>query len=145
MWRLWMSQSYFSLGFLSQNSLWKLSIFRGYMEYLYWSEKGMQRVSFSIIVDWRLGLATWLSCESKPRANQMASLDFLSCSALAVVTIHLLYTLHSCASSGGLPATSHSLVPVANPCFTAQSWAFLHILSHTTLTWFPPKYRVTNC
>ena len=27
---LWMSQSYFSLGFLSQNSLWKLSTFRGY-------------------------------------------------------------------------------------------------------------------
>ena len=25
-----MSQSYFSLGFLSQNSLWKLSTFRGY-------------------------------------------------------------------------------------------------------------------
>ena len=46
------------------------------MEYLYWSEKGMQRVSFSIIVDWRLGLATWLSRKSKPRANWMASLDF---------------------------------------------------------------------
>ena len=29
-WRLWMSQSCFSLGFLSQNSLWKLSTFRGY-------------------------------------------------------------------------------------------------------------------
>ena len=29
-WRFWMSQSYFSLGFLSQNSLWKLSTFRGY-------------------------------------------------------------------------------------------------------------------
>ena len=27
---LWMSQSCFSLGFLSQNSLWKLSTFRGY-------------------------------------------------------------------------------------------------------------------
>ena len=29
-WRLWMSQSFFSLGFLTQNSLWKLSTFRGY-------------------------------------------------------------------------------------------------------------------
>ena len=29
-WRLWMSQSCFSLGFFSQNSLWKLSTFRGY-------------------------------------------------------------------------------------------------------------------
>ena len=29
-WRLWMIQSYFSLRFLSQNSLWKLSIFLRY-------------------------------------------------------------------------------------------------------------------
>ena len=28
--RLWMNQSCFSLGFLSQNSLWKLSKYRGY-------------------------------------------------------------------------------------------------------------------
>ena len=28
--RLWMNQSYFSLGFLSQNSLWKLSTFHEY-------------------------------------------------------------------------------------------------------------------
>ena len=28
--RLWMSQSYFSSGFLSQNPLWKLSTFHGY-------------------------------------------------------------------------------------------------------------------
>ena len=28
--RLWMSQSCFSLGFLSQNSFWKLYTFRGY-------------------------------------------------------------------------------------------------------------------
>ena len=28
--RLWMSQSWFFLGFLSQNSLWKLSTFNGY-------------------------------------------------------------------------------------------------------------------
>ena len=42
-----MSQSCFSLGFLSQNSLWKLSTFHGYKGYLYWSENGMRRVSFS--------------------------------------------------------------------------------------------------
>ena len=32
MYRLWVNQSYFSLGFLSQNSLWKLSTFRGYKD-----------------------------------------------------------------------------------------------------------------
>ena len=36
----------FSIGFLSQYSLWKLSIFRGYKEYLYWGENGMRRVRF---------------------------------------------------------------------------------------------------
>ena len=46
MWRLWMSQSCFSLGFLSQYSLWKLSTFYGYKEYLYWGENGMWRVRF---------------------------------------------------------------------------------------------------
>ena len=46
MWRLWMNQSCFSLGFLSQNSLWKLSFFRGYKGYLYYGENGMWRVRF---------------------------------------------------------------------------------------------------
>ena len=54
-----MSQSCFYLGFLSQNSLWKLSIFRGYKGYLYWSEKGIRRVSFSITL-WTGDLASWL-------------------------------------------------------------------------------------
>ena len=59
-----MSQSCFSLGFLSQNSLWKLSIFRGYEGYLYLYVFGMRRVSFSK-QSW---LAAW------PRG--LASLDF---------------------------------------------------------------------
>ena len=42
-----MSQSCFYLGFLSQYSLWKLSIFLGYEGYLYLSVFGMQKVSFS--------------------------------------------------------------------------------------------------
>ena len=42
-----MSQSCFSLRFLSQNYLWKLSIIRGYKEYLYWCMFGMRNVSFS--------------------------------------------------------------------------------------------------
>ena len=46
MWWLWMSQSYFSLGFLSQNSLWKLYSFRGYKGYIYYGESGMRRVNF---------------------------------------------------------------------------------------------------
>ena len=94
---------------------------------------------------WQLGLATLLSHEFKLWANWMVSLDFLSCSALAGMTVQLLYMLHSCASSGGMPVASHPRDPVTSPCFSAQSWAFLHTLSHTTLTWFPHKYRVSKC
>ena len=58
-WRLWMSQSCFSLGFLSQNSLWKLSTFYGYKRYLYSSENGMRRVSF-FKTEWTGDLASRL-------------------------------------------------------------------------------------
>ena len=60
-----MSQSCFSLRFISQNSLWKLSIFRGYKGYLYWSEKGMRRVSFFITV-WIGDLASRLDWVASP-------------------------------------------------------------------------------
>ena len=36
-------------------------------------------------------------------------------------------------------------VLVASPYYFAQAWVFLHTLSHTTFTWFPPKHRVINC
>ena len=90
-----------------------LSIFRGYEGYLYWSENGMRRVRF---FEKKLAgdLASRQSSrEFKPRANRIARLDFLSCSALADVTIHLLCMLHSCASSSGLPP--------ASPCCFAQT------------------------
>ena len=138
MWRLWMSQSCFSLGFLSQYSLWKLSTFRGYKGYLYWSENGMQRFKFfkTELAGWRLGLVAWLSCEFQSQGNWMASLYFLSCSALVGMTLQLL----AC-----LAHVQHPRDPIASSSFFAQSWAFLHTLSLTTLTWIPPKYRVTNC
>ena len=60
-----MSQSCFSLGFISQNSLWKLSIFLGYKGYLYQSEKGMWRVSFSI-TKWTSDLASQLDRVASP-------------------------------------------------------------------------------
>ena len=62
-----MSQSCFSLRFLSQNSLWKLSTFHGYKGYLYWCVFGMQRVSFSQ-TEWIGDLASrldWVACPSR--------------------------------------------------------------------------------
>ena len=146
MWRLWMSQSCFSLGFLSQNSLWKLSIFRGYKGlYIVGWERNAKSQFFLNRAGWQLGLVTWLSREFKPRVNRTARLDFLSCSAPAVVTVHLLCTLHSCVAIGDLPVASYMWVPATSLCILAQSWAFIHTLSLTTLIWFPPKYGVTNC
>ena len=118
MWRLWMSQSCFSLGFLSQYSLWKLSTFRGYTKSQFFQNRA----------GWWLGLATWLRLEFKPRTNWMASMEFLSCSALAGMTLQLLRILGTCATSGGLQVASYPRDPVAIPCYFAQTWAFLHTL-----------------
>ena len=138
MWRLWMSQSYF----FSRVSL---SIFFLEALNISWVEWNVKSQVFQNKTGWQLGPATWLSREFMPRANRIARLDFLSCSALVGVTAHLLYMLHSSASSGGLASMSQPRVPVASHCYFAQIWAFLHTLSHTTLTWFPTKYRITNC
>ena len=138
--------SCFSLGFLSQNSLWKLSIFRGYEGYLYLCVFGIRRVRFfQNRAGWWLSLAIWLSRKFKPRTNWMASLDFLFYSASASMTLQLLSMLGMCATSGSLQAVSYQRGPVASPYYFAQTCAFLHTLSHTTFTWFPPKYGVTNC
>ena len=59
MWRLWMNQSCFSLGFLSQNSLWKLSTFGGYKGLYIVGWEGMWKVSFSQ-TEWSSDLASWL-------------------------------------------------------------------------------------
>ena len=64
MWRLWMNQSCFSLGFFFQNSLWKLSIFRGYKGlYIVGWERNAKSQFFPNRVVWRLGLAIGLSHE----------------------------------------------------------------------------------
>ena len=61
-------------------------------------------------VVWRLGLATRLSREFKPRANGPASLGLLSYSATASMTLQPPYMLHTCANFGGLPVASHPRV-----------------------------------
>ena len=75
----------------------------------------------------------------------MANLDFLSCSAPAGIMLQLLRMLGTCVTTSGLQAASYLGDPVTSPLYFAQTWAFLHTLSHNTLTWFPPKYKVTNC
>ena len=74
-------------------------------------------------VVWRLDLATGLSREFKPRANSLASLRLLSCSATTGMTLQLPHMLHTCANFGGLPIASH---PRVQPRVSAS----LHNLRH---------------
>ena len=80
-----MSQSCFSLGFLSQNSLWKLSKIRGYKGYLYWCVFGMRKVSFfqtkwsndlALQLDWVTSssreLTVWPTWDFCPVVQQLA-------------------------------------------------------------------------
>ena len=121
-----MNQSCFTLGFLSQNSLWKLSFICGYKEYLYWSERRMWNVRFfQNRGGSRLGLATWLSREFQSRDNRMTSCPVLSCSTPASMTVHLLACL-----ARVLRLAAWSREPPASLCFLAHSWA-INTLSHS--------------
>ena len=140
-----MSQSCFSLGFLSQNILWKFSIFCGYKGYLYWSKKGMQKVSFSI-TEWTGDLPSrldWVASPSRELTEWpvwtfffvMLQLAWRFSFSACFTRVHLLAACKPWATreiQPRVPASLHSL-------------EHFFILSHTTLTWFPPKHRVTNC
>ena len=63
-------------------------------------------------VFWRLDIATRLSREFKSRANGLASLGLLSCSATAGATLQLLACLARVHHSGGLqPRATHKIHP----------------------------------
>ena len=61
-------------------------------------------------VVWRLGLATGLSREFKPRVNGLANLGLLPYSATGGMTLQLPCMLHTCANFGDLPVVSHSRI-----------------------------------
>ena len=119
------SLSKFSLEALNISWVWRVFILM-----CVWNAKSQ---FFQNRAGWWLGLATWLSCEFKPRTNRMANLDFLSFSALARMTLQLLRMLGTCATSSSLWVASYPRGPVASPCYFAQTWAFIHTVSHITL------------
>ena len=81
-------------------------------------------------VFWRLNLATGLSREFMPRANGLASLGLLSCSATAGVTLQLLARLVRVHHSIGLQlrATSEIQPQVPTSLHTLEQF---FTLSHT--------------
>ena len=84
--RLWMSQSWFSLGFLSQNFFWKLSIFREHKGICSSVCEECERSFFYITGH----SGNSVSRMNGSRGNCLAKLYFLSCSAPTVVTLQLL-------------------------------------------------------
>ena len=98
-----MSQSCFSLGFLSQNSLWKLSTF---CEYKSIYSRVYKECEESITT--KQGILTTWPREFKSRANCLARLEVLSCSAIVGMTLQLpLHASHMC-HSGDLPIARSS-------------------------------------
>ena len=128
-WRFWMSQSYFSLGF-SLKILFGSSLhFMGIRVFIVGCMRHAKSQLQPNRVFWRLELTTGMSREFESRANCLARLEVLSCSALAVMTLQLLCILHTCATFGDFPVASQS----RGSSWVHTSWAFF-TLSHTTLT-----------
>ena len=94
---------------------------------------------------WRLDLATGLSREFKLRANGLANLGLLSCSEQLARHFsfwhawHVCFNLAACSREPPARSSRESLLLCTHLSNSSYS------LTHTTLTWFPPKYRVSNC
>ena len=125
-----MNQSCFTLGFLSQNSLWKLSFFCGYKGYLYWDEKRMWNVRF-----FKTGVARGLTESRDPAARSSRAITersvVLFCPVVLQLTWHFNFwhAWHMCCF-WRLTAATHPRDPAVRLCFLAHSWAF-NTLSHS--------------
>ena len=126
----------FSLKILSGSSLHFVGI-RG----IYTGVYGMRRVSFSQ-TEWTSDLASRLDWVASPSHELTEWPDWTFC--LVVLQLAWLFSSPACFTCVHPWATCKLWDLVASPLLSAQSWTFLHTLSHTTLTWFPPKYRVSK-
>ena len=121
----------FSQGFLSQNSLWKLSLNHGYEGIYIVGWEWMWKVIFcqtecsgdlTSRLGWVASLSreqtVWLAWDFCPVVN-----SWRDASASGI--------LGTCASIWWLAAASHSRDPTTSPCFFAHTWAILHTLLHT--------------
>ena len=121
----------FSLGFLSQNSLWKLSLNREYKGIYIVGWEGMWKVSFSQRgcsgdLTSRLGWVASSSCE------QTAWLVWDFCLVVnSWRNASASGMLGTYASIWRLAAASHPWDPTVSSYFFAHTWAVLHTLSQT--------------
>ena len=121
----------FSLGFFSQNSLWKLSLNRGYKGIYIVGWEGMWKVIFCQI-GCSSGLTSRLGWVVSSSHEQMAWLVWNFCPVVnSWRDASASGMLGTCASIWRLAATSHPRNPATSLCFFAHTWAILHTLSHT--------------
>ena len=117
-----MNQSCFTPGFLSQNSLWKLSLICGYKGYLYWGERRMWNVRF-----FKTGLARGLASRLDWVARSSREITIWPVVLFCPVVLQLawLFTFwhawHVCCIWR---------LAAASLFFLAHSWAF-NTLSHS--------------
>ena len=145
-----MNQSCFTLGFLSQNSLWKLSFFFVGIRGIYigvrmeCEESGFSKQGW--LAAWPCGLASWLDWVARSIRAITEWPAVLFCPVVLQLAWHFnfWYAWHVCCF-WRLKAVSHLRDQVTSLCFLAHSWAFQHSVSLTTFTTIPLKYRVTKC
>ena len=101
----------------------------------------MQRVRFSQ-TEWTDNLALRLDWAASPSCELTEWPNWTFC---PILQLAWLFSSSAYFTRVHPLATCKPRDPVASPLLSAQSWAILHTLLHTTLTWFPPKYRVSKC
>ena len=129
-----MSQSWFSLGFLTQNSLWKLSTFRGYKG-IYSTIREECEKSFFCKTGYSGDSVSWVGWVASLSHELTARSDCNFCP----VVLHLSWPFSFLHAShmwhfGELPIASHSRDPITRNLLNAYTLEFLYTLSHTTLT-----------
>ena len=118
----------FSLGFLSQNSLWKLSLNCGYKGIYIVGWEGMWKVIFCQ-TRCSGGLTSWLDWVASSSREQTAWPAWDFCPVVnSWRNTSASDMLGMCASIWRLAVTSHPRDPVASLCFFAHTWAILHTL-----------------
>ena len=140
-----MSQPWFSLRFLSHNSLQKFSTFRGYKSIYSRGHEECEKSFFYKIEHFGDSLVSGISCEFKLRVNCQAKLSiFFFYSAPTVVTFQFPACFTRVAFWQVASCESIARSNRENP-LNAHTLEFFTLFSHITLTLFPPKYRVSNC
>ena len=125
-----MNQSCFTLGFLSQNFLWKPSFICGYKGYLYWGEKRMWNVRF-FKTGVAHGLDLWFDWVASSNRAITEHPVVLFCPVVLQLAwcFNFWHAWHVCCF-WRLAAASHPRDPITGLCFLAHSWAF-NTLSHS--------------